>query len=555
MFKVSVTTAALLCFGQAALAQQTPTAGTQLQQIPPRPTPQKAEPGITIERSTSPSEPIEGGATVRVASLRITGNTVFSESQLIAAANLVPGSDLTLFDLRKAASRISEVYNSRGYFLAQAYLPAQDIKDGVVTVAVAEGNYGKLEVRNVAKLDDRVTADILSGLDTGDPVANAPLERRLLLLSDIPGVAVKSTLAPGALLGTSDLIVDIAPGRRVTGSVEADNAGNRYTGNYRAGGSINFNNLTGLGDLLSLRLLLSEGGLAYGRGSYQALVGDGAVGVAYTHLRYELGREFESLEADGSADIFSVFGSYPLVRSRDANLYALAGVDVKLLEDRIGLVSAESDKQVEIATLGFSGDSRDDFGRGGWTSFSGGLSVGSLDIQNPAERAADALTARSHGGFSKLQGSVARLQTLSGPLSLYASLRGQLAFDNLDSSEKLQLGGAYGVRAYPEGEAYGDQGYIGTVEARLMLAPWAAALPGELQLIGFIDAGEVEFSETPWFAGSNHASRSGFGAGLTWFGPHDLVLRGSYARKLGSAETTSGPDKPGRAWFQISKLF
>jgi hypothetical protein len=26
----------------------------------------------------------------------------------------------------------------------------------------------------------------------------------------------------------------------------------------------------------------------------------------------------------------------------------------------------------------------------------------------------------------------------------------------------------------PKGEAYGDQGYIATVEARLMLAPWAA---------------------------------------------------------------------------------
>ena len=169
--------------------------------------------------------------------------------------------------------------------------------------------------------------------------------------------------------------------------------------------------------------------------------------------------------------------------------------------------------------------------------------------------AADALTARSDGGFSKLQGSFARLQSVDGPLSLYASVRGQLAFDNLDSSEKMELGGAQGVRAYPEGEAYGDQGYIGTLEARLMLGRWTAALPGQLQLIGFVDAGQVEYSHNPWFAGSNQASRSGFGAGLTWFGPHDLVLQASYARKLGDAVTTSGPDKAGRAWFHISKLF
>jgi hemolysin activation/secretion protein len=108
---------------------------------------------------------------------------------------------------------------------------------------------------------------------------------------------VKSTLAPGGEVGTSDLLVDVEPGRRVTGSLEADNAGNRYTGAVRAGGSINLNNPAGFGDLLSVRLLGSEGGLAYGRAAYQVPAGAGAVGMAYTHLRYQLGREFEALEA------------------------------------------------------------------------------------------------------------------------------------------------------------------------------------------------------------------------------------------------------------------
>jgi hemolysin activation/secretion protein len=404
-------------------------------------------------------------------------------------------------------------------------------------------------------VSSRLTAEVVSGLDSGEPVANAPLERRLLLLSDIPGVRVKSTLAPGAQVGTSDLIVDIAPGPRVSGSVEADNSGNRYTGAYRAGGSINLNNATGIGDLVSLRLLASQGGLAYGRASYQAPVGGGILGAAYTHLRYQLGREFERLDADGTANIFSVFGSYPLVRSRDANLYALVGADLKQLEDRIGLVSAESDKQVKVATIGFSGDSRDHLAGGGWNSYSAAWAIGNLDIQSPIERAADALSARSDGGFSKAQASIARLQSVNGPLSLYASLRGQIAFDNLDSSEKMELGGAYGVRAYPEGEAYGDEGYVATLEPRLMLSRWAAAFPGQLQLIGFVDVGEVQYSHSPWFGGSNHAVRSGFGAGLSWFGPQDLTLKASYARKLGDAETTSGPDKNGRAWFHISKLF
>ncbi|HEX8661512.1 MAG TPA: ShlB/FhaC/HecB family hemolysin secretion/activation protein, partial [Brevundimonas sp.] len=219
------------------------------------------------------------------------------------------------------------------------------------------------------------------------------------------------------------------------------------------------------------------------------------------------------------------------------------------------LVSARSDKTSRALTLGLSGDSRDGLGGGGRNSFSAGWAFGDLHLKSPADRAADALTARTEGGFSKLQISAARLQTVSGPLSLYAAVRGQLAFGNLDSSEKTELGGAYGVRAYPEGEAYGDEGYLATLEARLMLNRWTGRLPGELQLFGFADFGQVKFADDPWFAGSNSASRSGIGAGLSWAAPGGALVRLSYARKLGDAVATSGPDKDGRFWFQTSKLF
>ena len=151
-----------------------------------------------------------------------------------------------------------------------------------------------------------------------------------------------------------------------------------------------------------------------------------------------------------------------------------------------------------------------------------------------------------------MQFSFARLQTIAGPLSLFASARGQIAFDNLDISEKMELGGAYAVRAYPEGEAYGDQGYVATAEARLALPQ---IVPGALQLFGFVDVGEVDFVKTPYFAGSNHAKRSAYGAGLSWAGPYGIGARATYARKLGNADATSAPDKSGRAWFQLTKTF
>ncbi|HEX8217463.1 MAG TPA: POTRA domain-containing protein, partial [Allosphingosinicella sp.] len=264
MLKPCLITVALLATNQTAFAQHQPAgAGGQLQQIPQTQLPVRAAPAIEVVRGEGVTAPAETGERVRVDSLRVTGNTIFSETQLIAAAALVPGSELNLTELRDMAARLAAYYNSRGYFLAQAYLPAQEIAGGVVTVAIVEGRYGSSGVRNETSLSSRVPRGILGGLESGDPVTAGALERRLLLLSDIPGVTVRSTLSPGAAVGTSDLLVALTPGQRFTGSVEADNGGNRYTGSYRAGGTINFNNPTGLGDRASLRLLGSSGGLAY----------------------------------------------------------------------------------------------------------------------------------------------------------------------------------------------------------------------------------------------------------------------------------------------------
>jgi len=273
MFKTKLLPFALLALSQSLFAQQPPSAGSQLQQIPPSPAPQKIAPTIRLEPSSAPATPASDAVKIVVNSLQVTGAQTYPEAELVALTGFRPGSELTLGDLRGMALKITERYRSNGYFVAQAYLPAQDIKGGVVTIAVVEGQYGKIAVRNQSNLSDDLAYRQLDGINTGDTVAIAPLESRLLLLSDIPGVNVTSTLTPGASVGASDLIVDVTPGQRVTGSIDADNAGNRYTGEYRLGATVNLNNAAGLGDVASLRVMTSGSGLNYARASYQMQFG------------------------------------------------------------------------------------------------------------------------------------------------------------------------------------------------------------------------------------------------------------------------------------------
>jgi len=170
-------------------------------------------------------------------------------------------------------------------------------------------------------------------------------------------------------------------------------------------------------------------------------------------------------------------------------------------------------------------------------------------------RAADAVTARTNGSYEKLSFDVTRLQQLIGPLSLYGEARGQLASKNLDSSEKMELGGAYGVRAYPEGEAYGDEGYILTAEARLKLGGAWEPLGGQLQAVAFADEGSVTYEKSPWLAGPNDRTLSAAGVGLNWTDRRNLMLKVSYAFRLGDERALSAPDGSGRVWVQLSKFF
>ena len=504
---------ALLALSQATLAQQPPSAGGQFQQIPPTPVAPRAPPEIRIQQQIAPAADGSDRVKITVRGLRVSGARVYSEAELVEIAGFRPGSELSLSDLREMAARITAHYRAHGYFVALAYLPQQEVKDNVVTIAVTEGQYRNITINNTSILSDRVVRGGLEGLNSGDAIIMAPLENRLLVLSDLPGVNVRSTLVPGASIGTSDLLVDVTPGQRISGSVDFDNAGNRYTGEWRVGATVNLNNPLGLGDVASLRLLTSGEGLKYARASYQLQVGRGQVGVAYSHLDYRLGKEFASLGAHGTAQIASVFGRYPLIRSRNDNLNFQLAYDAKKFQDRVDSVPSVTDKKARVLTGSLYGDHSDSLFGGGQTSYGLSLSSGTIDIQTPEALAADATTARSNGHFNKLAFNAGRSQALGGPFSLFAGINGQVASKNLDVSEKMELGGMNAVRAYPEGEAYADEGYLVTVEGRMLLPNFSDRMAGRVQLVAFVDAGSVRINKTPWTVGDNRRTLSGAGVG------------------------------------------
>jgi hemolysin activation/secretion protein len=553
---LSLLLALMVCYAPPAYAVEPPNAGTIKssleEQKPPEPPKSNVQIEINQDQKQKPAE--AQGPKMKVGGFHITGQTIASQDELQEVVKDAVGKELALAELQAVAQRIAGYLNQKGYMVANAYLPAQDIKDGIVDIAVVPGQYGNIDVRNQSHLDVKVAQGLLSPVKTGDYVKKDVLERALLLLSDTSGIAVKATLTPGQTTGTTDLIVEITDTEDLIGTFSLDNYGNRYTGGAVSNITLTLNNASGKGDVISIGNNYSNNGMNNSMIGYVTPIGNqGArLGVSYSNMHYTLGKEFASLDFSGKSNTISIFGTYPLVRSRDHNLNAQLGFDFRNLTDR-GLGLTLADKRDDVLTLGLNGNSRDKSGASSYalTMSTGNLSfTGGQDLWGIPAEVDDALTARTAGRYTKVNVNFDRQQYVNPRLSFLFDFTGQLANKNLDSSEKLYLGGYNGVRAYPQGETSGDAGYLLRGELR-----WD--MPNKsLQLAAFIDSGHVTINKSPWpGAGDNGRTLSGAGLGIVATASKDYTVRVDYAWRLGSETVTSEPDSRGRWWLMGTQYF
>jgi hemolysin activation/secretion protein len=541
-----------------AQAQVAPDAGTILRQERPPPVvlPPKPPPPLQIEEP-APRKP-QPASDIRfiLNGVRITGQTAFTEAELLGLVQDLIGKEISLADLEQAAARVSRHYRQRGYVVARAYLPAQELRDGRVEIAVLEGRVGRVVIENRSRVRDAAVTARVAPLQ-GQLVLEDDIDRRMRLIYELSGIAPgpQAALQPGANVGETDLVLKLEEGPSLSGSVEFDNHGNRFTGGNRISAQVNVHSPTGSGDLLTLRATEGDPGLSLYRLSYQIPVSASGLrlGGDYSHVRYRLGKTFSPLEANGTADTWLAFVSHPLVLGRTYSAHARVSYQQSDIQDRIDSTATVTDKATRLATFAVTGDWLDAFGGGGANGASLSLGLGDLNIKTPLARAIDDVTARTNGGYRKWNLSLTRLQRLTANASLYLLYTGQKAGKNLDSSEKFALGGPNGVKAYPQGEALGDSGYLLNAELRYDLrGDW---FPGQTQLLAFADAGEVTVNENPFAAGANRRRLSAAGLGVNWTAPQGFQLRLLVAHKLGNARATSDTDHATRGWLQLIQRF
>ena len=535
----------------------TPDAGSVLreQQQPMLQIPTRPAPKLQFEELSRPRLPPTAGAHFQLKRFHITGNAVFSADVLLAEVQHWVGTDLHFAELGEAVARLTRFYRDHGYLVARAYLPAQNIKDGEVEIAIIEGRYGELEVTNRSRVLNHIAQRHIEGLRR--TVVHAPaIERKLLLLNDLAGVGdAHVTLRPGAKVGDSDATFELTAAPAATGSVEYDNHGNHFIGANRLTGRLDLLSPLHLGDQLSTRFTRGFDGLDYGYVNYRIPLGsDGfRLGGTYGASDYQLGKTFRPLNASGDSDTAAVNVSYPFIRTRNFSLYGEMDYTWRSFQDRIGATATVIDKHTRGAAFIVSGDVRDRFGGGGVTAFSIVYGEGRVAINTPTARTIDSLSARTNGHFDKWNFNFLRLQSLTERTTVFISVEAQQASTNLDSSEKFILGGANGVRAYPQGEASGDSGYRATAELRYRRSN--LGLPGVWQPFVFVDVGAVTLNADPFAVGTNRRHLAGAGLGLSWLAAGGLQINLTLASRIGYEHAISDTDSHLRGWVQLIKNF
>lgn len=505
----------------------------------------------------APPRPASAAGSFKLNDLRLNGVKALSNEELQSITAPYIGRDVTLADLEGLAQAITARYKERGYFLAQAVVPVQTVRDGIVEISVIEGRLGKVDVVVApdAPISEARVRGFLAPLQPGEAVSAPAYERSMLLLSDQPGVKVSSGLQEGTQSGTTDLSVEVVAAPRWAFTAEADNHGTKESGRFRVGGTARWLSPFGIGDNLDMRVMVSDSNaLQFGRIAYEAPIGTGGwrAGVGLSRVSYELGGQFAELEAQGRANVLDFSLSYPLIRQRQQNLFLRLGADVKDLTDEMRAAEFTSKKRVHGLSVGWTWERRDELLGGGYWASSGTLYHGDLSIRDALSREFDQGSSghRTEGSFTKLSFQLSRLQSIMPRHSLYLSVGGQWASKNLDASEKLALGGARAVRAYPSGELLVDQGAIGTVE-------WRWSYDEELTPFLFYDAarGKIVRNPTP-FDGTNTHSLRGYGVGLSWSRPGNFSINATLAWRDGTrpAQTDGGGRNP-RLYVQLIKAF
>lgn len=459
-----------------------------------------ADPGVAAE-DNAPRSGYAGPVTV--GAIRIDGASDLPPAAFAPTVGRYAGREISVKELRELARDVANVARQAGYGLATAFVPPQQLANGVLHVRLDLGAIDAVEVEGDAAT---VVKRILAPVANGAPVRTIDLERQLLLAGDVAGVRMgKARLKQEG--GRSILVVKATRDERLA-RLWMDNWGSDTVGPVRARLSYDVNGLLADDDRLSVGGLITPldlGEFTLASVSYDEGVGtSGTVaGIDAYYARSNPGGVLKDRDIAGTSWAVEATLSHPFLRTRAASVWGNFALGVRGVEQTVRgeLVRTDQITTITAGLFGVTGDAE--------ARLRARLSLTQGLPMFGATRDGDPLRSRrdADGVFTKLEGWVEYLRELGGNFSAQAQAEGQLASGPLLSSDEMGLGGRTYLRGYDYREHSGDKGVAGSLELRYDLGD-AVKWKRKVQLYAYGDAGTVRNYEGG-FGGGTLASAGG----------------------------------------------
>jgi len=466
-----------------------------------RPAPSKEQPRLKLQGGQAGASAV--GEAVVVGAIRIEGATALPRAAFAPVAQSYAGRLLSPQDLEALATAVATVAREAGYGLATAWIPEQQIANGILRVILDEGRIDAVET--VGSGSEAVRRR-LAMIATGRPIRTAELERQLLVAGDIEGVVIGKVRLERR--GGKNILRVQTQQERTDGYVGIDNWGSSTVGPVRARLSVDFNGLLDEDDRLTVGGVitpLSPKEFALVRAAYSKAIGmhGTEVTVGGYYARSRPGGVLADRDFKGESAEIEVGVRHPFVRSRAGSLWGELGLNFRNSTQYQREVKVRDD-QFPTLTAGLFTTRALGSGRlRARLALVQGFKIGG------ATEEGDPIASRPDAGatFTKAEAWVQLTQDLGRGFGIQAQAAGQIASEPLLSSEEMGLGGRQFLRAWDYRELSGDKGVAGSLEFRYDFYGLPAPL-GAAQIYAYADAGSVGNYENG-FGGGTLASVGG----------------------------------------------
>lgn len=418
---------------------------------------QQAPVEATISLPDQPAaKPASREANIPVKRFEFGSSEILSAEEIHAVLAAYEGRTVSLNDLFDAVEAINRLYAARHMPTARAFLPPQDIQDGVVKLRLVEAHVGAVKVNGAEYTQPGFITERM-GLKSGALMSVPRLEDDLVRFNRLHDTQLRASVKPGAQFGTTDLELLVVEPPRFQGSVFVDNAGRYTVGENRVGLTARANGVSGNGDSLAFSATGADGSNSFFLGYSRPLTLNDLnldINLSKGDIKVVEG-SFAPLDVTGASHEFSLALSKPMAVSSE-QLWNVYG---RLASKRSASEFGGTTQQDVTLTA---------------------LSLGSAYQQQSGDQAWSADLSLNHGthwfageeNFFALRGNAAWLNNFAASSQLL--VRGALQYsddDLLPSSEQFQLGGSSSVRGFSEGLLSGRNGYLLSVEYRHQLQP------------------------------------------------------------------------------------